>query len=126
MKRIIAAFMIVCLILSVSAYSIWQFYQLRQEAIPLLEQMRELCDAGDLSSVQGYAEKFQDLWEEYQPDLSRFTRRDPLEHMGKCAARLSALAEYGDAADFSATVDELSHCLEQLWQSELPDFKQLF
>lgn len=126
MKRIITAFVILCLILAVSAYSIWQFYEMRQEALPLLEQMKELCDAGDLASAQGYVQQFLNVWEKYQPALSRFTRRDPLEHMGQCAVRLSALAEYGDAADFSATIDELSYCMEQLWQSELPDFRQLF
>ncbi len=126
MKRIITAFIILCSILGISAYSLWQFYQLRQEAAPLLDSMAKLCDQEMLSSTLPYVEDFQQLWQDYQPSLIRFTRRDPLEHMGKCAARLSALAEHGDAADFAATIDELSYCLDELWHSELPSLGQLF
>lgn len=126
MKRIFTALVILCSIFAVSAYSLWQFYQLRQEALPLLHSMEQLCRQEQLRDAAEYAHEFEQIWQEHQDALIRFARRDPLEHMGKCAVRLPVLAEYGELAEFAATVEELQYCLDELWQSELPHFGQLF
>lgn len=120
MKRLLIAVAIVLGILGSSAWSLWQFYHLKEEAAPLLAQMEQAAENSDLDSGVEAAERFLTLWSSREKKLIRFVRRDPLEHIGRCAVRLPQLGKQGDLADFAATASELRYSLDELWESELP------
>ena len=120
MKRLLIAIAIVLGILGSSAWSLWQFYNLKEEAAPLLTQMEQAAANDDLDSGIQAAEQFLALWSSRENQLIRFVRRDPLEHIGRCAVRLPHLGRQGDLADFAATASELRYSLDELWESELP------
>ena len=118
MKRIVIAVSIVLLIIGSGCWSLWDFARLREDAAPLLQAMEEYARQDDLTDAINAAEQFRSLWEEKENTLTRFVRREPLEHIGRCAARLPALGQHGDHAEFAAAVAELCYSMEELWESE--------
>lgn len=126
MKRMIIAIAIVLAILCSGSYSLWKFHRLRMEATPLIETMDQAADNGALEQAHEAAQRFWELWMDYEPDLVRFARRDPLEEIGRCAARLTAFAAHGEEAEFAAAVNELEYGLKELWESEFPSVHNLF
>lgn len=122
MKRVLIAVAILLLMISAGCRSLWQFAQLRQHAEPLLAVMEEF---GTQEQGQKAAEDFLELWLEYEDTLLRLTRRDSLEDVGQCAARLPILAEYGDETEFAAAVWEIDYLLQELWENELPHWRNL-
>lgn len=126
MKRMLIAIAIVLAILGSSSFTLWRFYRMEQEAAPMLQAMQACADSEDLPEAVILAEQFRDLWTEYQPSFVRVARRDSLERIGRCAARLPALGQHGDSAEFAAAVQELAYCINELWESELPLLRNLF
>ncbi len=125
MKRLLIAVSIVLCILASSFWSLWQFSLLRQEAEPLFQTMEQALAQQDAEASLSASQQFLQLWKDYEQKLIPFVRQDPLEVIGGCAARLPALAEHQAAADFAATLRELRYRMDELWDSELPIFRNL-
>lgn len=122
MKRVLIACAIMLLILVNGCWSLWEFAEFRQQAAPLLAAMEE---QGVGEDGQNVAEDFLDLWLDYEKNLLRLTRRESLEEIGRCAARLPVLSYYGDETEFFAAVQELNYLLNDLWDDELPHWRNL-
>ena len=125
MKRLFIAVAIVLMIIASSLWSLWQFSRLREEAEPLFSTMEQAAQRSDTFAAMDASEQFLLLWQHYEQKLIPFVRQDPLEIIGGCAARLPALAEHKDQAEFAATVRELRYRMEELWNSELPLLQNL-
>ena len=125
MKRLMIAVLIVCIILISGIWSLWQFSLLKEKAIPIFDQMEEAAKQENFSAATVAAQQFLELWLSYEGKLIPFVRRDPLEAIGSCAARLPSLSEHEDVADYAAAVQELRYRFEELWESEIPMLRNL-
>ncbi len=122
MKRIVIALLILAAIIGNGCWSLWNFASLRRQAQPLLAAMEEF---GIAPQGQEAAGDFLDLWLDYEDTLLRVTRRDTLEDIGQCAARLPVLAKFGDETEFYAGVWELGYLLQEMWENEIPHWRNL-
>lgn len=126
MKRQLIALAIILVIVGSGSRSLWQFSQLRKEASPLFQKMEGVTETEAFPQAAAAATDFLQLWETHQRGLCRYLRREALEQIGRRAVRLPQLAQHRDLAEFSATVQELQYYLNELWESELPQWNHLF
>lgn len=122
MKRIIIALLIIAVIIGNGCWSLWKFADIRRQAQPLLAAMEEF---GIALQGQEAAEDLLSLWLEYEDTLLRVIHRETLEEIGQCAARLPVLAKFGDETEFYAGVWELDYLLQELWENEVPHWRNL-
>ena len=126
MKRLLVAIGIVALILAAGGYSAFRIFSFKEEALTLLEKMSRQTESGHLAMAAETARDFQELWFQVENSLIQFTRREPLEHISSYAAMLPVLGQHNEAAGFAALTEDMKYAVQELWENEIPFFRNLF
>lgn len=125
MKRLYAAIAFLLIILTTSAFTIFQCRQFHDQAIPQVEQIIEYAETGHLEQAASLSGQFFDSWSKTRDSMVWYIRHEPLEKITGIASRLESLAHYGDLSQLIAQANELIVHIDELYHNELPLIQNL-
>ena len=125
MKRLYAAIAFLLIILATSAFTIFKCRQVRDQAIPQVEQIIEYAETGHLEQAAGLSGQFFDSWSKTRDSMVWYIRHEPLEKITGIASRLESLAHHSDLSQLIAQANELIVHIDELYHNELPLIQNL-
>ena len=126
MKRLWIVFGIVAVILAASGLSLWHLGAVSQRMDASLQELSEAVEARDDARLQALTAAFLEEWEQDEHLMMRYIHHDELDAINGCAARLPALARYGDYPELAAELDRMRHLVRHIWESEAPSLRNIF
>lgn len=126
MKRLIIAIILMTVLVTVCGVSTWNLYLQKEQLAAQVEELRILVlENVPRMELKAKAEELLAEWKQEEKIMVIYVRHDSLDSITRVAASLPALIHYEDYASFLSQLDVMSACLEDLWKSNLPNYRNL-
>lgn len=123
MKRFVAALVLLAVIITVSCWSLWD---MKKNIDHLSQAARELQNMSlEDPSLLEKSLQFVDVWNDTESHLIFYIHHDVLDHITQQVSELPSLARYEEYGDFYARVDTLIALMDDLWNSAVPNYRNL-
>ena len=123
MKRFVAALILLVLILSVSLFSLWDMKQCIEKIELSARELRDTAPDDPLMTEKSIS--FVEQWNQTEGRLIFYVHHDVLDHITQLVAELPALARHGEYGALYARIDALSALMDDLWNSAIPNYRNL-
>ena len=91
-----------------------------------LSDLSAAIEEGSNARIIHLAEQFQSQWQENEKLLLRYIHHEALDAIDSTTARLPALARYEDYGELAAEVARLQELIDHVYDSEVPNFRNIF
>lgn len=113
-------------LVTVCGVSTWNLYLQKEQLAAQVEELRILVlENVPRMELKAKAEELLAEWKQEEKIMVIYVRHDSLDSITRVAASLPALIHYEDYASFLSQLDVMSACLEDLWKSNLPNYRNL-
>lgn len=120
MNRMVTAFVIIAMILSVCSYSYHLFSETREEMLGLLDEIEaSALDGEETKTVMALCEDYSARWREKEKKLLRFIRHPQLDEIGSLTAELYYLASGDGYSHLLAAIDRIRVNLKKVGDAEM-------
>lgn len=90
------------------------------------DSLYRLVEENDSEAAAEAARQLTDYWMERHHTLCRIVRHTQLDQITLAVARFEPLALYGERGELAAEITRCKLLLEDIWDSELPTFMNIF
>ncbi len=90
------------------------------------DSLYRLVEENDSEAAAEAARQLTDYWMEKHHTLCRIVRHTQLDQITLAVARFEPLALYGERGELAAEITRCKLLLEDIWDSELPTFMNIF
>ena len=126
MKRVIFAGILMIILVGFNIFCLFEIRKAKDDISGRLDFIEYTLASGNSEETALECEKFTEYWIEKQHLLSRIVRHELLEQTTNSVAQLAPFAEYEEYGDLSAQISICRILIEEIYDSELPLFRNIF
>ena len=126
MKRVIAVYCIIALILAASSVSLYHLIHATDRMEVSLGEITQALETEDYQLAVELTGQFQEEWENNEKIMTRYIHHDELDSITGIVARLPALLQYDAISEYAAEVRRLQHLIVHIRDAELPTLANIF
>lgn len=125
MKRLVASVIMLIVIIFMSFYSVINLGSHKDAILAETRALRSYGEAPDTGELVARSQALFEDWNRREGVLVLYIRHDILDQITQLLAELPALAEFEDWAAFFGRLDVVEALLEDLWQAQMPSYRNL-
>ncbi|MBQ7874871.1 MAG: DUF4363 family protein [Oscillospiraceae bacterium] len=125
MKRVIFAAALLAAVILLNILCIHIVADIKNDITEKLDTLYEAASEGP-EEAAALCGEFTEYWIEKSHILCRIVRHDLIDQITIAVARFAPLAEYGEIGELSAEILRCKILLEEIWDSEMPFFRNIF
>ncbi len=126
MKRMWLAVGLIAAVVLISAGALFLLTGIKNDFDSKFDSLYLLVESGDSAAAAGAAKELTEYWMERHHTLCRIVRHGQLDQITLAVARFEPLAVYGERGELAAEITRCKLLLEDIWDSELPTFTNIF
>ena len=126
MKRMWLAVGLIAAVIIISAGALALLTSIKNDFDAQFDSLYELVKSGDNAAAAAAASELTEYWMERHHTLCRIVRHGQLDQITLAVARFEPLALYGERGELAAEITRCKLLLEDIWDSELPTFTNIF
>lgn len=126
MKRMWLALGLIAAVVGISSGALILLTGIKSDFDARFEELYELVESGDNAAAAAKAKELTDYWMDKHHTLCRIVRHAQLDQITLAVARFEPLALYGERGELAAEITRCKLLLEDIWDSELPTFTNIF
>lgn len=125
MKRMAIAVALIVIMLGTSCLCLKTLTDIKDEFTAKFDELSALVEAGEQEAAVEAAGRLTDEWMDKHHVLCRIVRHTQLDQVTLSVARLEPLARHGENGELAAEIRRCKILLEDIWDSELPYFRNI-
>ncbi len=126
MKRMWLAVGLIAAVVLISAGALFLLTGIKNDFDSKFDSLYLLVESGDSAAAASAAKELTEYWMERHHTLCRIVRHGQLDQITLAVARFEPLAVYGERGELAAEITRCKLLLEDIWDSELPTFTNIF
>ncbi len=126
MKRMWLAVGLIAAVVLISAGALFLLTGIKNDFDSKFDSLYLLVESGDSAAAASAARELTEYWMERHHTLCRIVRHGQLDQITLAVARFEPLAVYGERGELAAEITRCKLLLEDIWDSELPTFTNIF
>ena len=126
MKRMWLALGLIVAVIVVSSGALFLLTGIKNDFDARFDSLYRLVEENDSEAAAEAARQLTDYWMERHHTLCRIVRHTQLDQITLAVARFEPLALYGERGELAAEITRCKLLLEDIWDSELPTFMNIF
>lgn len=126
MKRMWLALGLIVAVIVVSSGALFLLTGIKNDFDARFDSLYRLVEENDSEAAAEAARQLTDYWMEKHHTLCRIVRHTQLDQITLAVARFEPLALYGERGELAAEITRCKLLLEDIWDSELPTFMNIF
>lgn len=126
MKRMWLAVGLIAAVVLISAGALFSLTGIKNDFDSKFDSLYLLVESGDSAAAASAARELTEYWMERHHTLCRIVRHGQLDQITLAVARFEPLAVYGERGELAAEITRCKLLLEDIWDSELPTFTNIF
>ena len=126
MKRMWLAVGHIAAVVLISAGALFLLTGIKNDFDSKFDSLYLLVESGDSAAAASAAKELTEYWMERHHTLCRIVRHGQLDQITLAVARFEPLAVYGERGELAAEITRCKLLLEDIWDSELPTFTNIF
>lgn len=126
MKRMWLALGLIVAVAAVSSGALFLLTGIKNDFDARFDNLYRLVEENDSEAAAEAARQLTDYWMEKHHMLCRIVRHTQLDQITLAVARFEPLALYGECGELAAEITRCKLLLEDIWDSELPTFTNIF
>ncbi len=126
MKRLWISIALFAAVVATSCVCLFYLTNLKNDFSKDFDELYELNAAGDNEKTAAAAKELTEKWMDKLHVFCRIVRHTQLDHVTLAVAKFESLAKYGENGELAAEIDRCKILLEDIWDSELPLFRNIF
>lgn len=126
MKRVVFAVVVIAVLILFNLYCLGVVFEIKSEAVEKLDFLYNSLNESDTEKLVSVCENFTEYWITEHHTLCRIVRHDLLDQATIAVSRFVPLAKYDESGELGAEINRCRILLEEIWDSELPYFRNIF
>ena len=126
MKRMWLALGLIVAVAAVSSGALFLLTGIKNDFDARFDNLYHLVEENDPEAAAEAAKQLTDYWMAKHHMLCRIVRHTQLDQITLAVARFEPLALYGERGELAAEITRCKLLLEDIWDSELPTFTNIF
>ncbi len=126
MKRFYFSLFIIALMVALSIFTLNHLYKTKNQLIEKIDSIAFSIQGNDKSAAAQKTKELTDAWKQVEPQMIRYVRHSEIDLITSIVARLEPLLIYQNTSEFMANLNEMRTMVEHVWESEVPNFTNLF
>ncbi len=126
MKRMWLALGLIVAVIAVSSGALFLLTGIKNDFDARFDSLYRLVEENDSEAAAEAARQLTDYWMEKHHTLCRIVRHTQLDQITLAVARFEPLALYGEYGELAAEITRCKLLLEDIRDSELPTFMNIF